>query len=510
MKGLTLSLGAAALVGGCAPEAELTSASTQRASLEAASWVKVSAPAQAASRMGHAFVYDRTRAKGVVFGGRKPDDTGASLSDTGLWDGSWTPVVAPYGRRGYVTAAFDTARGRTVVFGGADLTPTATYYDDTWEHDGEVWVRRAASAPLGKRASYAMAYDAARGVTMLFGGYDMSWKSDLWSWNGSSWLPGCVTPPCSTSPRPAARASATFVYDEARRVIVLFGGFSNGRAYDDTWTWDGQLWRELTPSSVPRARDSAAATFDPISQRVLMFGGTSLGVELNDLWAWDGEDWTEVVGRSTPVARQGAGLAFDTERRRAVLFGGRARATATDVWELTLTGNACEGDEGCYVGSCVGGSCLEAPASGGSGGSATTAGGAGNGGTVGGGAAATGAAAGGGAAAVGGSTAGGSTGGGDDTAAGGVAENIGDAGAGNATASGGAGANAEGGGATDGEPPAASAGERGHRDVASGAEGRSFYSCSVGPSAARQSALAYAILAALLLSRRRPSPSADA
>ena len=40
-----------------------------------------------------------------------------------------------------------------------------------------------------------MAYDAARGVTVLFGGYDgANYLGDTWEWNGTSWTQvGTVT-----------------------------------------------------------------------------------------------------------------------------------------------------------------------------------------------------------------------------------------------------------------------------------------------------------------------------
>src|SRR5262245_809753 len=59
--------------------------------------------------------------------------------------------------------AYDSARGVTVVFGGI-------YADDeTWEWSGQRWKLRASSGPSA-RYGHAMAYDSRRGVTVLFGG----------------------------------------------------------------------------------------------------------------------------------------------------------------------------------------------------------------------------------------------------------------------------------------------------------------------------------------------------
>jgi len=62
--------------------------------------------------------------------------------------------------------AYDTARGVAVLFGGFDGTKTIA---DTWEWDGSAWKLRATTGPAN-RHRHAMAYDSARGVTVLFGG----------------------------------------------------------------------------------------------------------------------------------------------------------------------------------------------------------------------------------------------------------------------------------------------------------------------------------------------------
>jgi hypothetical protein len=60
----------------------------------------------------------------------------------------------------------DSDRAVSVLFGGYNGVPTDG--GDTWEWNGAIWIR-AVSGPLARDA-YAMAYDSARGVTVLFGG----------------------------------------------------------------------------------------------------------------------------------------------------------------------------------------------------------------------------------------------------------------------------------------------------------------------------------------------------
>jgi hypothetical protein len=76
------------------------------------------------------------------------------------------------------------------------------------------------------RYSHAMAYDAARGVTVLFGGaYSNSSgaNGETWEWNGTAWTWRAVS-------GPAPRDGHAVVYDAARGVTVLFGGRTSSGA----------------------------------------------------------------------------------------------------------------------------------------------------------------------------------------------------------------------------------------------------------------------------------------
>ncbi len=65
---------------------------------------------------------------------------------------------------------YDSARGVTVLFGGWHWVPSHLEdLGDTWEWDGNTWTQRATDGP-SPRHDHAMAYDSARGVTVLYGG----------------------------------------------------------------------------------------------------------------------------------------------------------------------------------------------------------------------------------------------------------------------------------------------------------------------------------------------------
>src|SRR5690242_3040459 len=91
----------------------------------------------------------------------------ASLIVLGLWV---SPAVAqqvrwtqaqPSPRTGHAMA-YDAGRGVTVLFGGGDSN---TNNSETWEWNGGAWTRRYRGGP-SPRFGHAMAYDAARGVTV--------------------------------------------------------------------------------------------------------------------------------------------------------------------------------------------------------------------------------------------------------------------------------------------------------------------------------------------------------
>jgi len=68
----------------------------------------------------------------LLFGGK---DAGNAFRDTWEWDGvHWTQRqdIGP-AARGDLAAAYDSARGHMVIFGGSDTGSPANVFGDTWE-----------------------------------------------------------------------------------------------------------------------------------------------------------------------------------------------------------------------------------------------------------------------------------------------------------------------------------------------------------------------------------------
>jgi hypothetical protein len=184
------------------------------------------------------------------------------------------------GARHHHAMAFDAARGRLVLYGGIDAADR--WITDVWEWDRQRWHRTPAATGPGERAHHAMAYDARRGRVVLRGGgrRDKSRPTDTWEWDGKAWRQAALD-----GPGPG-EGGYRMAYDAARGVTVLFGA--------DTSEWDGRRWtRMATGATRPRARLVHALAYDPTRERVILYGGSIDRKDAGDTWEWDGSAWRE-------------------------------------------------------------------------------------------------------------------------------------------------------------------------------------------------------------------------
>jgi hypothetical protein len=232
--------------------------------------------------------------------------------------------------------AYDSARGVTVLFGGLSFTGGENFYRDTWEWNGTTWTQRSTSGP-SPRAGCCMAYDSARHVTVLFGGFfnangSQAFDGDTWEWNGTTWTQrsagGDVAPP---------RASCAAAYDSVRGVTVLSGGQSyDGENLGDTWEWDGTTWTQRSATG-PSPRYLHAMAYDSARHVSVLFGGITLSfisTYHSDTWEWDGATWTQHSSIG-PSPRAGSCMAYDSIRHVTRLFGGGDANlnSQADTWE---------------------------------------------------------------------------------------------------------------------------------------------------------------------------------
>ena len=121
---------------------------------------------------------------------------------------------------------------------------------------------------------------------------------------------------------PAPRSAAPMAYDAATGTAVLFGGGNaHGDLFADTWTWDGTTWTKQHPATSPPARANASMAYDAATGTVVLFGGAGPPRLLADTWTWDGTTWTQQPPPTTrPPGLRGDGLRRG--HRHLVLFGG--------------------------------------------------------------------------------------------------------------------------------------------------------------------------------------------
>jgi len=89
--------------------------------------------------------------------------------------------------------------------------------------------------------------------------------------------------------------------------VVLFAGQSSPNPFlNDTWTFDGTNWDQVTVSNPPPAR--AGAALGTLGNEVVLFGGLGESY-LNDTWIFDGKSWTQPSVSNPPPAREAAMMA---------------------------------------------------------------------------------------------------------------------------------------------------------------------------------------------------------
>ncbi len=234
--------------------------------------------------------------------------------------------------------ADDAHDGYTLLYGGCrpKLCPAA----DTWKLEGGLWTNLTPTLSLSPPARYraAAAYDPIVGGVVVFGGTSGSGAfNDTWVFSNGAWS-------AVAGPAPPARSGASLVYDVATSSLILFGGTSaTGAALGDTWSFAGNRWTNLTASLGvgPAPRSLAGFAYDAVDAVAVLFGGTgTCGLYCNDTWSFDGGRWWNLTRSAgvAPAARDDAAMAYDPGRSAAFLYGGSNGAVLSDTWTFSHGG----------------------------------------------------------------------------------------------------------------------------------------------------------------------------
>jgi hypothetical protein len=248
------------------------------------------------ARSGHGAIYDPVRDRMIVFGGYRDtsprylnDVWSLSLAGTPTWT-ALAPVGTPPSGRADVGAIYDPVRDRAIVFGGFSST-APNYRNDVWSLSlagTPTWTALApVGTPPGGRHSLSAIYDPARDRMVVFGGSGSGGPfNDAWSLSLAGTPTWTALAPAGTPPH--ARYAHSAIYDLVRDRMVVFGGiYYDGSYYslNDVWSLslaDAPAWSALAPGGGPPApRSGHRAIYDPLRDRMVVFGSN----DIPDVWA---------------------------------------------------------------------------------------------------------------------------------------------------------------------------------------------------------------------------------
>jgi hypothetical protein len=288
-------------------------------------------------------VYDSGRQVLVFFGGQ---GYGRTLWDINTTDWTWTNRSAPANgpiQRQYPSIAFDSMRGKLMVFGGRSSVDSG-YKNDIYEWSGvdaTLTNRTTGGTKPDVRYQAAMVYDSKRDRLLMFGGYGTMVYDDLWAWAPTTreW-----TQISFTGTRPTARYGHWMFYDPVRDKVYVYG--LNQGNYQ-IWEYDPALnkWLDRTVTSPPAgvSRSYFDVAFDSTRGKIMEIGGNYGGAYTTDIWEWDTTTgaWAQAMpatGSTVPDGRYYHTVAYDSIRRVVLMVGGHVYITGkntqvNDSWE---------------------------------------------------------------------------------------------------------------------------------------------------------------------------------
>jgi hypothetical protein len=248
------------------------------------------------------------------------------------------------------------ATSRLYMFGGDDSSGQSMA--DLWSYGnagstGATWTYipggniDAGEAPYTRKFA---GWSCGAGSCVLMGGLSTKYYNDTWIFDESTQTWSQMK--CSRRVFcPSARAFQAMAYDAQRGVHVMFGGSASaGTMLADTYMFNvaTRTWTQMGSGTVPPPRESAAATYVP-GVGVVMFGGMAYPccvTNLNDLWVWNGMTWLPVTStvvsdppREVP-AIWGHSMAWDPVRGVMIVAKGLLTSSwkpSEDIWYVTFS-----------------------------------------------------------------------------------------------------------------------------------------------------------------------------
>ncbi len=256
-------------------------------SLETGSWTKLTTVGTPPGpRFGLDAVYDPAGHQMVIWAGQGAgvfNDTWALNLKTFEWK-DVSPAsnnARPKARYGSASI-FDPFSRSLVQFAG--FTSESGRFQDTQSFGlaTNTWTDWTPSSVKPQiRCLLTAAYDRANRRMIIYGGQRNGALDDIWSFDIASRTWTNLTP----ANRPAGRWFASSFLDRDGR-FILFGGFSGSGNSNETWSFDFQSnqWTKLTIDPSPSPRNGMMSASIEAEDRFLIFGGTSNNGLLNDVW----------------------------------------------------------------------------------------------------------------------------------------------------------------------------------------------------------------------------------
>jgi hypothetical protein len=275
-------------------------------------------------RSRHCLVYDPDAKATILFGGIVWEKGGVLRADTWqLRKGQWSLIECPQrpAARHRGAMAYDADRRNSVLFGGQDsagylLKDTWTYANGCWQKwRGGWWAARPSA-----RCGHCLAFDETAAAVVLFGGIDRFDRplGDTWLFDGSAWQP-------IAGPAPPARRYAALAYDPLLKGCVLHGGAEDDharRTFGDAWLFTENTWKPLGPGFDTDPRDDHGMAYHRLGKQLVMLEGVTgaRGILLREA-----DGWCPAKVQTLHPPHQSSPLAWDEGIGGLVLHGGEAR-----------------------------------------------------------------------------------------------------------------------------------------------------------------------------------------
>lgn len=150
---------------------------------------------------------------------------------------------------------------------------------------------------------------------------------------------------------PSPRTGAAMAFDNALGKIVLFGGHSSTGPLNDTWTYQGGVWTNISAqvTGAPAPRYDALMTYDASDGALLMVGGYATSMYENQSYLFNGTVWTATASIPVRTASDVSGptLTYDALDGFVIFDGGGYGSNGpsytyhSGVWTLLSSTDPC-------------------------------------------------------------------------------------------------------------------------------------------------------------------------